>query len=72
VGTVAGDIDRIFGFHLGRKDLPDPSDCLVDQMEAFRPLCGHFGILWPTRKTRQFPTWCQAFARAAPWTKRPG
>ncbi len=63
--AVAGGIDRIFGFHLGRPDLPDSSDTLVDQMAAFCPLCGHFGFQWPTRGIRQSRTWRQAYAAAA-------
>jgi hypothetical protein len=67
--AVAGGIDRIFGLQLGRKELPDPSDDLVDQMAAFCPLCGHFGFQWPTRKIRQSRTWRQAYAAAALRTK---
>ncbi len=69
--AVAGGIDRIFGFQLGRTELPDPSDDLVDQMAAFCPLCGHFGLQWPTRKIRQSRTWRQAYAAAALRTKPP-
>ena len=69
--AVAGGIDRIFGFQLGRTDLPHASDDLVDQMAAFCPLCGHFGFQWPTRKIRQSPTWRQAYAAAALRTKPP-
>ena len=69
--AIAGGIDRIFGYHLGRPALPDPSDDLVDQMAAFCPLCGHFGFRWPTRKTRQSRTWRRAYARAALQRKPP-
>lgn len=67
--AVAGGIDRIFGFQLGRKELPDTPDDLADQMAAFCPLCGHFGFQWPTRKIRQSRTWRQAYAAAALRTK---
>lgn len=69
--AVAGGIDRIFGYQLGRLHLPDLSDGFVDQMAAFCPLCGHFGFQWPTRKSRQSKTWRQAYDRAAAQTKRP-
>jgi len=69
--AVAGGIDRIFGRHLGRPDLPDRSDALADQMAAFCPLCGHFGFQWPTRKRKQSPTWLQAYAALASQANRP-
>jgi len=69
--AVAGGIDRIFGYRLGRKDLPDPADDFLDQMAAFCPLCGLFGFQWPTRKIRQSRTWRQAYAAAALKAKQP-
>lgn len=62
--AVAGGIDRIFGYHLGRKELPDETDTLLDQMTAFCGLCGHFGFQWPTRKAKQSETWCLAYQRS--------
>lgn len=62
--AVAGGIDRIFGYHLGRPALPDRSDDFADQMAVFCPLCGHFGFQWPTRENRQSQTWRQAYADA--------
>lgn len=41
--AVAGGIDRIFQYHLGRENLPDASDTMTDQMSAFCRVCGHFG-----------------------------
>jgi hypothetical protein len=64
--AVAGGIDRIFGYGLGRALLPDRSDDFSDQLAAFCPLCGHFGFQWPTRKSRQSKTWRRAYAAAAP------
>ncbi len=61
--AVAGGIDRIFGYHLGRKKLPDDSDTLSDQMSAFCRLCGHFGFQWPTRRARLSETWRLAYRR---------
>ena len=69
--AVAGGIDRIFGYHLGRPTLPDPSDTLEDQMAAFCPLCGHFGFQWPTRKPRQSKSWRLAYASAARQAEKP-
>lgn len=63
--AIAGGIDRIFGYRLGRSSLPGPADDLADQMQAFCPLCGHFGFQWPTRKTRQSKAWRQAYAAIA-------
>jgi hypothetical protein len=61
--AVAGGIDRIFGYYLGRPTLPDETDTLENQMRAFCPLCGHFGFQWPTRRTRQSKTWRLAYQR---------
>ena len=69
--AVAGGIDRIFGYRLGRQDLPGPADTHVDQMAAFCPLCGHFGFQWPTRKNKQSKTWRQAYAAAKRHMQKP-
>ena len=61
--AVAGGIDRIFRYHLGREKIPDESDALVDQMAAFCRLCGHFGFQWPTRKSKISKTWRSAYQR---------
>lgn len=65
VCAVAGGIDRIFGYRLGRPSLPDASDTFEDQRAAFCPLCGHFGFQWPTRRPKQSLTWRRAYAAAA-------
>ncbi len=59
--AIAGGIDRIFGYDIGRKEVPDESDNLIDQMSAFCRLCGHFGVQWPTRTTKQSKTWRLAY-----------
>jgi len=59
--AVAGGIDRVFRYDLGRKEVPDESDTLVDQMAAFCRLCGHFGVQWPTRRARISKTWRRAY-----------
>lgn len=63
VCAVAGGIDRVFGYDLGRKTLPPPSDTMTDQMEVFCRLCGHFGFAWPVKKQKISPTWQRAYAR---------
>jgi len=40
--AVAAAIDRIFGFDVGRKKLPDLQDNMIDQYRLFCGLCGHF------------------------------
>lgn len=58
---IAGGIDRIFQYDLGRKKIPDESDNLSDQMAVFCSLCGHFGFQWPTRKIKMSKTWRLAY-----------
>ncbi len=74
--AVAGGIDRIFGYHLGRQTIPQEADGLADQMGAFCRLCGHFGFQWPTRRIKQSATWRRAYRRfererQARWPMRP-
>jgi len=61
--AIAGGIDRIFRYHMGRSKLPDESDEFSDQMSAFCRLCGHFGLQWPTRKVKMSNTWRMAYRR---------
>jgi hypothetical protein len=61
--AVAGGIDRIYRYNLGRKKMPDESDNFSDQMSAFCRLCGHFGFQWPTRISKQSKTWRLAYSR---------
>ena len=61
--AVAGGIDRIYRYNLGRKKVPDESDSFSDQMSAFCRLCGHFGFQWPTRRSKQSKTWRMAYGR---------
>lgn len=61
--AVAGGIDRIFGYNLGRKSIPDESDLMSDQMDLFCRVCGHFGFQWPTRQTKVSKTWRSAYMR---------
>jgi len=63
--AVAGGIDRIFGWNLGRQELPYDQDSMHDMLEAFCSHCGHF------KRNRQnlvnrpvmSPTWREAYAR---------
>jgi hypothetical protein len=59
--AVAGGIDRIFKYHLGRKNIPGPSDKMTDQMSAFCRLCGHFGFQWPVKSEKISPSWRKAY-----------
>jgi SAM-dependent methyltransferase len=61
--SIAGGIDRIFGFNRGRTRLPPPDDAMQDLLTLFCPLCGHFGFAWPTRREKMSPVWRQAYAR---------
>jgi hypothetical protein len=59
--AIAGGIDRIFGYHLGRENLPDGLDDMKDQMSAFCQLCGHFGFQWPVKTEKISATWTDAY-----------
>ena len=63
--AVAGGIDRVFQYHMGRRTLPAADDDLTDQMAAFCRLCGHFGFQWPTRTPRMTATWRHAYTHMA-------
>ena len=64
--AIAGGIDRIFGFGLGRRSLPSADDEMIDLLKRFCPLCGHFGFSWPTRQARMSPVWQRGYARYHP------
>jgi hypothetical protein len=63
--AVAGGIDRIMGYDLGRKRLPSPDDDQADQLAAFCRVCGHFKREHeePVTSSVQSPTWVDAYAR---------
>jgi len=69
--AIAGGIDRIFQYRLGRRHLPAAADALTDQMAVFCRLCGHFGFQWPTRKTKMSATWRRAYTRLLHGRTRP-
>lgn len=60
--AIAGGIDRVFGFHLGRPRLPSPDDDMRDLLSVFCPLCGHFGVSGFTKEAKLSPTWKSAYA----------
>ena len=59
--AVAGGIDRIFQYQMGRRCLPDETDDLSDQMASLCRLCGHFGFQWPTRRSKISEAWRLAY-----------
>jgi hypothetical protein len=65
VCPVAGSIDRIFGFNLGRKHVPAQDDDMHDQLRAFCRLCGIFKRLelMPTNKPVVSECWDLAYDR---------
>ena len=62
--AVAGSIDRVFGFDIARKSIPLPPDLMVDHMEVFCRLCGHFITRYGTCKDEVMsPTWKEAYRK---------
>jgi hypothetical protein len=63
--AVAGAIDRVVGYGAGRPTLPDPEDEMVDQLDSFCRLCGHFDGAGRPRVTgpTMSPTWERAYAQ---------
>jgi len=60
--AASGGIDRIFGYNLGRKELPDFNEEMTDQMRAFCRLCGHYATYMKTIRTEEVsPTWKKAY-----------
>lgn len=49
---ICGGIDRVFGFDIGRRYLPDADDPMKDLFTALCPLCGFFRFAF-TRRTRK-------------------
>ena len=60
--ALAGGIDRIFGFDLGKKRLPHPDDSMVDQLQVFCKLCGMFRYANHTWQSMMSPAWEKAYA----------
>jgi hypothetical protein len=68
--ALAGGIDRVAGYDVGRKRLPEDADEMEDHFERFCPLCGRFTegyfIPWnlkrPLREERISPAWRKLYA----------
>lgn len=58
--VLAGSIDRIFGFDIGRKNLPANDDFLIDQLNIFCSLCGIFRSAATTKKEKISLSWEEA------------
>jgi hypothetical protein len=61
----ASGIDRIFGWNLGRQELPDDEDSMYDMLEAFCSHCGHFkrGRIAQVKQPVMSLTWREAYER---------
>jgi len=61
--AVAAGIDRVFGFNLGRKNLPSADDGMTDELRTFCALCGHFKPETREPLTAQLnsPVWQRAY-----------
>lgn len=60
-GAGAG-IDRVFGFNVGRKSMPESSDSMRDQMEVLCGYCVHFKATKRRKISREHlsPSWQKA------------
>ncbi|MBW2046062.1 MAG: radical SAM protein [Deltaproteobacteria bacterium] len=66
--AVAASIDRVFGFDMGRKSLPPPTDNMHDMLNVFCRYCGHFRRIefWQDRighKEKISPAWEVAYKK---------
>lgn len=62
--SIAGSIDRVFGFDMGRKELPSTNDAMVDQLKVFCKLCGSFCYGHSmTESEVMSPTWKEAYKK---------
>lgn len=59
--SLAGGIDRIFGFDKGKKTLPSPDDPMFDDFRLFCQFCGHFKCAGFTYKALMSPTWKRGY-----------
>jgi len=59
--AIAGGIDRIFGFDMGRKTLPEKNDLMLEQVNKLCRLCGHFKIYKKDRRIILSSTWKMAY-----------
>jgi len=63
--AVAGGIDRIFEFGLGRNGIPEPEDDMLVELNAFCRVCGLFDrrVLPPVVEPVSSPVWTEAYGR---------
>ncbi|MBW2251043.1 MAG: radical SAM protein [Deltaproteobacteria bacterium] len=61
--AVAGGIDRIIGSDCGRKTLPDNDDEMIDHLQLFCRLCGHFRPPDKTNLEIMSPFWKDAYKK---------
>jgi hypothetical protein len=64
--AVAGGIDRVVGYNLGRQALPADNDLMLDQCERLCRLCGHFipkNPRLPLLQEQISPTWQRIYER---------
>jgi len=47
---------------IGRKNLPDDGDGMIEQLDALCRYCGHFKYPALSKKERLSPTWKKAYA----------
>lgn len=51
--AIAGSIDRVFGFNLGRKEIPAIGDKMIKEKRILCKYCGHFRELFEGEKSRK-------------------
>jgi hypothetical protein len=62
--AAGGGIDRVFGFNLGRKTLPQPDDDMKEELRRLCAVCGHFKVRAPGALVgpAMSKTWQKAYA----------
>ncbi len=62
--AIAGNIDRVFGFDIGRKEIPHTNDAMMDQLQVCCALCGYF-LGWHNVTASEVisPTWEKAYIK---------
>jgi hypothetical protein len=60
--SVGGGIDRVFGFDVGRKELPSHGDPMTQELERLCRVCGHFIRFNRVRRVDQISaSWIDAY-----------
>ncbi len=67
--AVAGSIDRVYGFDIGKKKMPALNDSMFEQLQIFCKLCGLFKYAKDTKKTIISNSWEKAYKNYK--TKKP-